>query len=121
MGVTKMAAGFAVGYILGTRAGRDTYERIVDGTRTLANQPAAQAVQATGHDAATSVAKTAAAKGDDVTRADAETVAGKAQSSRKGGEHHAATSADTTVPTAAAVDPTILGGQADADPMTRSV
>lgn len=42
MGVTKMAAGFAVGYVLGTRAGRDTYERIVDGTRTLANQPATQ-------------------------------------------------------------------------------
>jgi hypothetical protein len=59
MRVTKMAAGFAVGYVLGTRAGRDTYERIVDGTRTLTNQPAAQRVLATGHDAATTMAKTA--------------------------------------------------------------
>ena len=121
MGVTKMAAGFAVGYILGTRAGRDTYERIVDGTRTLANQPAAQRVLAKGHDAATTVAKTAAAKADDVTNADVETVSGKGQSSRKGGTSHATTSADTTVPTAASEGRPILDGQADADPRTRSI
>jgi hypothetical protein len=92
-----MAAGFAVGYILGTRAGRDTYERIVDGTRTLANQPTAQAVQAAAHDAATTVAKTAAAKADDVTNADAETVAGKSKSSRPGGGNHEGTSADKPI------------------------
>jgi hypothetical protein len=113
MGVTKMAAGFAVGYVLGTRAGRDTYERIVDGTRTLTNQPAAQPMLATGHDAATTMAKTAAAKADDMTNVDAETGAGTAQASRKGGGNQATTSADTTVPTAASGDRPTHGGQAE--------
>ena len=74
---------------------------------------------AKSHDAATTMAKTAAAKADDVTNADAETVSGTAQASRKGGNIQATTSADTTVPTAASGDRPILGGQADTDPMTR--
>jgi hypothetical protein len=36
------AAGAAVGYVLGTRAGRDKYEQIVDSARTLHQKPAVQ-------------------------------------------------------------------------------
>jgi hypothetical protein len=71
-----------VGYILGARAGRDTYQRIVDSTRTLANQLAAQRPRATAYDAVTTVAKAAAVKADDVTHADVEAVAGMPKSSR---------------------------------------
>lgn len=107
MGVTKIAAGFASNTSW-ARAGRDTYERIVDGTRRLTNQPAAQCVQQTAHNPATTVAKTAAVDADEVTSASVETVAGIRNSSRKGG-NHAAASADTAVRTAASVGPSILG------------
>ena len=121
MGVAKMAAGFAVGYVLGTRSGRDTYERIVNTTRALVNQPAAQAVQATAHDAATTGAKRGAVNADGVTSAGAETVAGNAQLSRKGSNNQAATSVNTAIPTAAPVDPSILDDQPDVDRPKRSV
>jgi hypothetical protein len=39
------AAGAAVGYVLGTKAGRDKYQQIVDSTRTLHQKPAVQQAQ----------------------------------------------------------------------------
>jgi hypothetical protein len=35
----KFAAGLAVGYVLGARAGRGRYQQIVEGARNLADQP----------------------------------------------------------------------------------
>lgn len=118
MGTTKIAAGFAVGYILGARAGRDTYQRIVNTTRTLANQPAAQRAQATINEAATTAADSAAAKPDDVTRADAETVAGKP---RTGRGNHDTTSEDTAIPPAASDNTPTHSGPPAADRSTRSI
>jgi len=58
--VIKLAAGFAVGYVLGSRAGRGAYEQIAANTRQLRERPAvrqaqekAKAVLAGGADAAT--------------------------------------------------------------------
>lgn len=39
MRLLTLAAGVAVGYVLGTRAGREKYEQIVEGARNLAEQP----------------------------------------------------------------------------------
>jgi hypothetical protein len=40
MKIVKLAAGFAVGYVLGSRAGREKYEQIVAGAAQLGNHPA---------------------------------------------------------------------------------
>ena len=45
MKVFKLAAGLAVGYVLGARAGRDKYEQIVAVTRKAQNHPAVTQVQ----------------------------------------------------------------------------
>jgi uncharacterized protein (UPF0333 family) len=45
MKVFKLAAGFAVGYVLGSRAGRDKYEQIVATARKAQNHPAVTQVQ----------------------------------------------------------------------------
>ena len=39
MKMLKFAAGLAVGYVLGARAGRGRYQQIVEGARNLADQP----------------------------------------------------------------------------------
>ena len=45
MKVFKFAAGLAVGYVLGSRAGRDKYEQIVAAARKAQNHPAVTQVQ----------------------------------------------------------------------------
>jgi hypothetical protein len=45
MRVVKFAAGFAVGYVLGSSAGRERYEQIVAAARTAKNHPAVTQVQ----------------------------------------------------------------------------
>ncbi len=45
MKVFKFAAGLAVGYVLGSRAGRDKYEQIVAAARKAQNHPAMTQVQ----------------------------------------------------------------------------
>ena len=45
MKVFKLAAGFAAGYVLGSRAGRDKYEQIVATARKAQNHPAVTQVQ----------------------------------------------------------------------------
>lgn len=41
----KLAAGFAVGYVLGSRAGRQTYEQIAATARTARDHPAVTQAQ----------------------------------------------------------------------------
>jgi hypothetical protein len=45
MKVIKLAAGLAVGYVLGSRAGRDKYEQIVATARKAQNHPAVTQAQ----------------------------------------------------------------------------
>jgi hypothetical protein len=45
MKVFTLAAGFAIGYVLGSRAGRDKYEQIVAAARKAQNHPAVTQVQ----------------------------------------------------------------------------
>ncbi|MBU2668043.1 hypothetical protein KOI35_31485 [Actinoplanes bogorensis] len=42
MKIVKLAAGFAIGYVLGSRAGRDTYQKIVANTQQLREHPTVQ-------------------------------------------------------------------------------
>jgi hypothetical protein len=46
MKMLTFAAGLAVGYVLGTRAGREKYNQIVGVARNLADQPAVAQAQA---------------------------------------------------------------------------
>ncbi|MEU8234514.1 hypothetical protein AB0C12_33415 [Actinoplanes sp. NPDC048967] len=39
MRIVKLAAGFAAGYVLGARAGREQYEKITAAVRTVSNRP----------------------------------------------------------------------------------
>jgi hypothetical protein len=41
-GTIKMTVGFAVGYVLGARAGREQYEQIAEAARRLAQRPEVQ-------------------------------------------------------------------------------
>lgn len=45
MRLFKLAAGFAVGYVLGSSAGREKYEQIVAAARTARHHPAVTRVQ----------------------------------------------------------------------------
>ena len=45
MKVFKLATGLAIGYVLGSRAGRDKYEQIVATARKAQNHPAVTQVQ----------------------------------------------------------------------------
>jgi hypothetical protein len=45
MRLLTFGAGLAVGYVLGTRAGRDKYEQIVDKTRHLRAHPVVEGTQ----------------------------------------------------------------------------
>ncbi|MEV6927771.1 hypothetical protein AB0M46_25170 [Dactylosporangium sp. NPDC051485] len=47
MRLMTLAAGVAVGYVLGTRAGRAKYEQIVDGMRQVRANPSLEQVQRT--------------------------------------------------------------------------
>ncbi len=85
MKVLTLAAGLAVGYVLGSRAGHDKYEQIKAGAIKLSNNPKVQQAQAkakdaiaTGTDAATS--KLAAVR--TTTEAETPVSAGKAVPSR---------------------------------------
>jgi hypothetical protein len=45
MKIMKLAAGFAIGYVLGSRAGRDTYQKIAANARQLGGHPRVQQAQ----------------------------------------------------------------------------
>ncbi|MBM2615075.1 hypothetical protein JIG36_05810 [Actinoplanes sp. LDG1-06] len=60
MKIVKLAAGLAIGYVLGSRAGRETYEKIATNARQLRDHPTvrqtqekATAMLSNGTDAAT--------------------------------------------------------------------
>lgn len=59
MKIVKLAAGLAVGYVLGARAGREQYERIAEQARRLSGSPQVE-------QAKQKVKDTAGAKLDDV-------------------------------------------------------
>lgn len=46
MKIVTMAVGFAAGYVLGTRAGRERFDQIVSAVRELADQPRVAEAQA---------------------------------------------------------------------------
>jgi hypothetical protein len=51
MKVVTLAAGLAVGYVLGTRAGREKYEQIVAGARKFSSNPTVVQAQEKAKDA----------------------------------------------------------------------
>jgi len=71
MKIVTLAAGLAVGYVLGTRAGREKYEQIVSTARKVSNQPSvvqakdkARELVDTGTEAATAKLESVAQKID---------------------------------------------------------
>ena len=63
-----LAVGFAVGFILGARAGRERYEQLVKYGRQLAENPKVQKATSTVTAKTTELTKTAAAKAPDFAR-----------------------------------------------------
>ena len=61
-------AGFAVGFVVGARAGRERYEQIVTYSRKVAGHPAVQKVTQTVTVKTTEYAKTAASKAPDFAK-----------------------------------------------------
>jgi hypothetical protein len=67
-------AGFAVGFIVGARAGRERYDQIVKYTKQVAGHPAVQKATNTVTTKATELGKTAAAKAPEFAKTAAATV-----------------------------------------------
>jgi hypothetical protein len=88
------AAGLAVGFIAGTRAGRERYDQMVRLTRQAAGSPPVQKATAVVTAKTTELAKTAAAKAPDL----AKTAAAKAPDLAKTAAAKAPDLAKTTVP-----------------------
>jgi hypothetical protein len=61
-------AGFAVGFVVGTRAGRERYEQMVKYSRQVAGNPAVQKVTQTVTVKTTEFTKTAVAKAPDIAK-----------------------------------------------------
>ena len=66
--------GFAVGFIAGSRAGRERYDQIVKFGKQVAGHPAVQKATSTVTAKATELGKTAAAKAPDLAKTAAATV-----------------------------------------------
>jgi len=62
MKIVRFAAGFAAGYVLGTRAGRERYEQIAEAARRMRGNPAVQQAQQKAKDMVGSGVETAKAK-----------------------------------------------------------
>jgi hypothetical protein len=73
MRLLTLAAGLAVGYLLGTRAGREKYEQIVDTTRQLREHPTVVRAQ---QKVSSAVAPTGPASPSDEPVTDSDGVAG---------------------------------------------
>ena len=72
-------AGVAVGFVAGTRAGRDTYDKMVAYGQQVASHPKVQQARNTAQTRATELAKTAAAKAPDYAKNAASSAAKTAQ------------------------------------------
>ena len=89
MRLLTLAAGFATGYVLGTRAGRGKYEQMVEGARRLRANPTLAQAQATARNLATSPAAT-----------DSTPSVGSSSAGSPGANHLAATSSGAATPSA---------------------
>jgi hypothetical protein len=68
------ALGFAAGYVIGTRAGRERYDQMVNYSKQLAASPAVQKASQTVKTKTTEVTKTAAAKAPGIAKSATEQV-----------------------------------------------
>jgi len=69
MGYRAMfVAGFAVGFVAGSRAGRERYDQMVKYARQVADMPAVQKATVTVKEKTTEISKTAMAKAPDVAK-----------------------------------------------------
>ncbi len=94
MGYRAMfAAGFAIGYVVGTRAGRERYEQIVKVGRQVAEHPAVQKATQTVTTKTTEITKTASAQVPKIVTS-AKKAATDRLPSRLGGKGEAADDAD---------------------------
>jgi hypothetical protein len=101
-------AGVAVGFVAGTRAGREVYDKMMGYGQQVANNPKVQQATTTAQSKATELAKTAAAKAPDYAKSAAANAAKTAQAAtsklpaRFGGTGGASdtTAADGTVTSA---------------------
>ena len=64
MKIFKFAAGFAAGYVLGSKAGREKYEQIAEAARRMRGTPAVQQAQQKAKDMVGTGVETAKAKMD---------------------------------------------------------
>jgi hypothetical protein len=62
-------AGLAVGYVVGTRAGRERYEQMVKATRKVAENPAVQKATRTAGSKAVELSKAAGQKAAELSKA----------------------------------------------------
>jgi len=62
MKIVKFAAGFAAGYVLGSRAGREKYEQIAEATRRIRGNPTVRQAQEKAKDVVGTGVDTAKAK-----------------------------------------------------------
>jgi len=107
-------AGVAVGFVAGSRAGRDAYDKMMDYGQQIASHPKVQQATSAAQSKATELAKTAAAKAPDYAKNAAANAAKTAQAAtskipaRFGGTGGAS---DTT-----AADGTVTNAQDDVAP-----
>ncbi|WP_034215448.1 YtxH domain-containing protein [Actinoplanes subtropicus] len=64
MRIVKFAAGFAAGYVLGSKAGREKYEQIAEAARRMRGNPTVQQAQHKAKDVVGAGVDTAKAKMD---------------------------------------------------------
>jgi len=84
--------GFAVGFVVGTRAGRERYDQMVKYAKQVADHPAVQKATVTIKEKSTEISKTAVAKAPDVAKSASAQVPKIAKSARqkagKGASRH---------------------------------
>jgi hypothetical protein len=72
-------AGVAIGFVAGSRAGRDAYDKMMDYGQQIASHPKVQQATSAAQSKATELAKTAAAKAPDYAKSAAANAAKTAQ------------------------------------------
>ena len=75
-------AGVAIGFVAGSRAGRDAYDKMMDYGQQVANNPKVQQATSAAQTKATELAKTAAAKAPDYAKNAAASAAKTAQTAQ---------------------------------------
>jgi hypothetical protein len=72
-------AGFGIGFVVGARSGRETYDKLVGYARQVAEHPKVQQATSTAQAKATELGKTAAAKAPEYAKSAASSAAKAAQ------------------------------------------